>query len=267
MTNRSKYAAATGFGWQTGRISSADRKTGSALERDVNLTADGTFVIDVPKGTYSVSVWLGDHGTTTYDQMGVFLEGSQVDTVSPAAGSLESRTYSVAVNDGQLTLQLKDLGGRNKYVAIAGLTVTYVGVAPAPLGLRASSLPSDLPVSAAPSARLAEDVNGDGRVTALDALILTNYLNSQGVGAGRSDGALPSGDRYAYDVSGDGRITPWDALLVANALNAAAALSGRGHRRSRVVGPRCGVCRTGGEPAGGASPSDPAEADLSGRWT
>jgi hypothetical protein len=43
-----------------------------------------------------------------------------------AAKSMVSRTYRTVVTDGQLTVGLVDLGGKDKSVAIAGLTVTYV---------------------------------------------------------------------------------------------------------------------------------------------
>ena len=149
-----------GYGWQSGKICSADRKTGTALDRDLNLTADGTFVVDVPNGTYDVTLRLGDLGTTAHDQMGVFLEGKQVDTVDAAAKSVDSKTYQVTVADGQLTVRLKDLGGRDKNVAITGLTVSYVGAAAACL---APPVAEARLSGVAPSQNLllAEDVDGD----------------------------------------------------------------------------------------------------------
>jgi hypothetical protein len=41
VTNKTRYTAALGYGWQSGKISTTDRKTGTALERDLNLTANG----------------------------------------------------------------------------------------------------------------------------------------------------------------------------------------------------------------------------------
>jgi len=52
--------------WE-GSIRSADRKTGTAIDRDVNLTSDGTFVVDVPNGTYSVEQCLDDLIPTAHD--------------------------------------------------------------------------------------------------------------------------------------------------------------------------------------------------------
>lgn len=65
------------------------------------------------------------------------------------------------------------------------------------------------------------DVNGDGRVTALDALLLINELNSR---IGISGSQLPPRasasqvDQF-FDTNGDGVISPLDALLVVERLN------------------------------------------------
>ncbi len=82
------------------------------------------------------------------------------------------------------------------------------------------------------------DVNGDERVTALDALVVINALNESGprqlpgtpgfgipVGGGAGGvGTTPlPGQRASYiDVNGDGKLSPLDALNVINKLNAAA---------------------------------------------
>ncbi|HUE71447.1 MAG TPA: dockerin type I domain-containing protein, partial [Pirellulaceae bacterium] len=66
------------------------------------------------------------------------------------------------------------------------------------------------------------DLNGDGAVTASDALLVVNRLNQQA-----SSFAGESSDVSALDVNGDGRLTALDALLIINELNktAAAALA------------------------------------------
>src|SRR5690606_32758875 len=45
------------------------------------------------------------------DEMGIFLEGNQVDAVTANGVDYEVRTYQVRITDGQLTLTLDDLGG------------------------------------------------------------------------------------------------------------------------------------------------------------
>ncbi|MFV2068498.1 MAG: Ig-like domain-containing protein, partial [Pirellulales bacterium] len=64
-----------------------------------------------------------------------------------------------------------------------------------------------------------EDVNNDGLVTPIDALIIINAVNR---GGGRSLGELPTGDDslpFFLDTSGDGELAPIDALLVINYVN------------------------------------------------
>ena len=69
---------------------------------------------------------LGDAGRTAHDQMGLSLEGRPVDSVTTNAGQLVWQTYTVKVSDGQLTVDLADLGGKDKNVAIAGIVITSV---------------------------------------------------------------------------------------------------------------------------------------------
>jgi hypothetical protein len=83
-----------------------------------------------------VIVTLGDM-SQPHDQMGVFLEGTQVDTVSTAAGQPVARTYRVAVSDGQLNLRLFDMGGSGPWVMISALDVL---AAPDELGPRVESV-------------------------------------------------------------------------------------------------------------------------------
>ena len=69
--------------------------------------------------------------------------------------------------------------------------------------------------------RTGVDVNGDGQVTPLDALLVINDLNFKG-----SRSVLAEAISAPYvDTSGDNQVSPLDALLVINQLN-----------RSRVTG-------------------------------
>ncbi|MCM2370329.1 dockerin type I domain-containing protein [Aporhodopirellula aestuarii] len=68
---------------------------------------------------------------------------------------------------------------------------------------------------------LPEDVNGNGEVSARDALAIINYLNTYGPGpVGEGDPA------YGYDVNNDGIVTSLDALLVINLLNVTSTSGG-----------------------------------------
>ena len=69
---------------------------------------------------------LGDTGAYLHDNMGIFLEGTQVDTVSTAASQVVSKSYTVSVMDGQLDLLLKDLGGVDPNVCIESLSITIL---------------------------------------------------------------------------------------------------------------------------------------------
>jgi hypothetical protein len=105
------------------------------------------------------------------------------------------------------------------------------------------------------------DVNADGAVSPIDALIVVNYLNANGsgpVGAaaavrGAAEGEQTQRPHYFVDPTGDGYVSPLDALLVINYLNSAAlgaqaaaegemsasALSGEGESAGAL--PRAGM--------------------------
>jgi hypothetical protein len=71
---------------------------------------------------------------------------------------------------------------------------------------------------------IAEDVNGDFRVTPLDALLVINAINNRGMGSlGGVEGEGPanrSGSSPKIDVSGDNFLSALDILKVINKLNA-----------------------------------------------
>jgi subtilisin family serine protease/fibronectin type 3 domain-containing protein/methionine-rich copper-binding protein CopC len=118
------YSASAGYGWQAGRVGGVDRGVGTALTRDLAYSRDMTFALDVSDGVYEVVLYIGDEGGWAHDQMGIFLEGRQVDTVSTPPGEVLSFRYSgVEVSGGQLTLRLADLGGSDVYTVLAGLEV------------------------------------------------------------------------------------------------------------------------------------------------
>jgi len=87
-------------------------------------------------------------------------------------------------------------------------------------GLMMITLPPALPsITLQQNSSNRFDVNGDGRVTAVDALIGINYLNSTNV-AGERIGSSEQASlgMYFYDVNGDGRTTALDSLQIINAL-------------------------------------------------
>ncbi|MBI2480469.1 MAG: hypothetical protein HYV60_18130, partial [Planctomycetia bacterium] len=62
------------------------------------------------------------------------------------------------------------------------------------------------------------DVDGNGFVVPLDALIVINYINANGTGPLPAAGPA-NGNKV--DTNGDGSVTPIDVLLIVNALNTA----------------------------------------------
>ena len=63
------------------------------------------------------------------------------------------------------------------------------------------------------------DVNNSGNVSSLDALIISNYLGSNGNGTGSVTIPHPApAPTFFYDVNGDGLVTALDALQVINSL-------------------------------------------------
>ena len=100
------------------------------LDRDLNYTPDGTFLLDLPVGTYDVDIILGDRGSYGHDQVGVYLEGQLKETVTTAAYQAVAKQYEITVTDGQLELRLFDLGGSDKNACIEALRVVSSDTVP-----------------------------------------------------------------------------------------------------------------------------------------
>jgi hypothetical protein len=125
------YSAALGYGWQGATGLGVVRNNGTALTRDLIYAPVLTFAVDVPNGTYDVTLTTGDTDVYPHDLMGIFLEGVQVDTISTVAGQVVTVVYAgVGVSDGQLTLRLQDFGGVDPNIVINGLQIGS-GAAPA----------------------------------------------------------------------------------------------------------------------------------------
>jgi enterochelin esterase-like enzyme len=123
VTHATKYTAGRGYGWSKGNVQSRDTGISTALDRDLNYSRDATFVVDVPNGKYQVDLIVGDRGNVVHDQMSFYLEGVQVGTKTTGPQRVVGRGYRTEVTDGQLTLRLRDLGGRDPHVAIEALRI------------------------------------------------------------------------------------------------------------------------------------------------
>jgi fibronectin type 3 domain-containing protein len=113
------YSPALGYGWQSGTVQSRDDSApGLTTVQDAyDYSTKATFAVNLANGTYNVTVTMGDSGFS-HDLQGVFLQGTQVDSVTTNAGQFYSQTYSTVVTNGQLVLKLQDLGGNDPNVVI-----------------------------------------------------------------------------------------------------------------------------------------------------
>ena len=125
VVSNMRYSESTGFGWSSGSAYALSRG-GDPLTRDYNYTREAVFSVDLPNGEYEVAVTQGE-ALIAHDQMGLYLEGVQVDTVDTAAYEFVRTVHQVSISDGQLNLGLKDLGGSNVYALINALDVLYLG--------------------------------------------------------------------------------------------------------------------------------------------
>ena len=128
VTPATAYSAAQGYGWQSGTASSRYDSTATGLtpiQLSYDYTHNATFAVNLANGTYNVTVTMGDDGYS-HDQQGVFLQGTQVDSVTTAARQYSTHTYTATVTNGLLTLALQDLGGNDPNVVINALDIVRV---------------------------------------------------------------------------------------------------------------------------------------------
>lgn len=67
------------------------------------------------------------------------------------------------------------------------------------------------------------DVNGDGYLSPLDALLMVSWINENGTGAIGGEGEASDGSFFP-DINGDGVVSPLDCLVVFNHLNGTVAV-------------------------------------------
>ena len=128
------YTQEKGYGWKTapnnGRHRGGNGKPDSSdMADDFNLGA-GEFAVDIPNGTYEVTVYAGDllAGTSTI-KPAYSAEGKSIGSIA-CKQSLGSCTGIVEVKDGQMNITVE---GSNQY--INGLTITSLLPAPGNLAI------------------------------------------------------------------------------------------------------------------------------------
>lgn len=124
-----RFTAESGYGWTNGTLNLVDRGEPDALRGDLAAIAseNATFAVDLPNGRYQVTVVMGD-ANRVRDQMELQIEPREssevVEVLTAETNDFEERTYLVTVSDGQLRLQLSDLGGQTGRAVINGLIVS-----------------------------------------------------------------------------------------------------------------------------------------------
>jgi beta-glucanase (GH16 family)/fibronectin type 3 domain-containing protein len=125
------YSSSVGYGWLPGAdLWALDRGAlagTTALTEDFIQTDSGgaTFAINVPNGVYNVTPTFGD-ALWAHDLQGIYLQGTQVDTITTAADQFISKTYTVTVTNGQLQFTFKDLGGADLYTTLDALAIVQI---------------------------------------------------------------------------------------------------------------------------------------------
>lgn len=126
------YDATLGYGWITAPNNGRDRSgngnaDSSAMADDFNL-GSGEFAVDLPNGSYEVTIYACDllSGTSTI-KVSYTAEGTSFGSIATKQ-ALGSCTGTVSVTDGQLNIVV---GGSNCY--INGLTITSLLTAPSNL--------------------------------------------------------------------------------------------------------------------------------------
>ncbi|WP_186775444.1 YHYH protein [Rubripirellula tenax] len=127
---------------------------------------------------------------------------------SPSAGSVDMShaKYVYDIDRSGSVNAFDTLDARFNQVPSGGLMMITLPSSPPPAALAAFAARQN------PNDRL--DVNADGKVTSLDALLGINLLEMKGMPSAQSGSPL-----YFYDVNGDGRTTAMDTLQIINALS------------------------------------------------
>lgn len=119
VTDSTGYQSGRGYGFaDPTKVVSVDQGTSDALRSDFVIVNGTSFDVDLPNGDYKVTLLAGDQ--TAPNLMDVLAEGlSKVKALSSAAGQYAEASFTVAVIDGQLNLELAGTDPR-----INALTIT-----------------------------------------------------------------------------------------------------------------------------------------------
>src|SRR5262249_42251972 len=126
------YSSSLGYGWSNvSGITVYDRGTTNPLTTDFNAGHNGTFLANLPDGTYNVTVYLGD-AKYQPGPVSIWLEGQKVASrLTTQPGQFITPTYQAQVSGGQLSMRLAASAGSNSYFALDALDINSVTTAPA----------------------------------------------------------------------------------------------------------------------------------------
>jgi chitodextrinase len=166
----------------------------SSLARDFvqgSSSRTSTFLVDLPNGGYAVTAVMGDY-SAPHDMMAISAEGKTAVSglTTDAAGQFIRTSFQVQVSDGQLTLGLSDLGGKNPYWALNGLEIRSLDAPPPALAAQAGGpyrTPENTPVTLSATATggsslagntFAWDLDGNGTFEASGRQVSTTFADN-----------------------------------------------------------------------------------------
>lgn len=163
VTETTAYSSGA-YGWtDTSGLESQDHSVlTQSLNRDLVMesSAPRTFRVDIPSGTYVVTLTMGDNDLA-HDNMLVKANGvTMLENVNTAAGAYAINSFNVTVAGGYLELEFSDAGsGSDPAWVVNALTIVPVTVAPVPAGLPG---PNPQPGTVKPPPVVVPPVTGPG---------------------------------------------------------------------------------------------------------
>ncbi|MFC0212010.1 rhamnogalacturonan acetylesterase [Paenibacillus chartarius] len=197
ITPQHRYDASVGYGFsQVDKVYAKERSEAAALNRDFCIPLDTAFLVDVPDGTYRVSVLIGDEIADTETTIKAGEGRLMVNKQRTSPGHYVRISFSVWVTGGQLRLTVTGRAPRLNAVEIEAAPQTCT------IFLAGDSTVTDQPASGYPYA-------GWGQMLPMfvkqDAAVANYALSGRSSKSFISEGVL---DEIW------GRIKPYDYLLI-----------------------------------------------------
>lgn len=195
------FNATLGFGWakNAAGLDSRDRGTVDPLTRDFVFGRDGTFLVNLANGTYTVTATIGD-AIVAHDNVGIWIQGQQVASgLTTQAGQFVQQSFTATVTNGQLSFRMADQGGFDDYFVLNGLQITSssTGQPPAaPVGLTAAAGNAQVSLSWATSVG-ASSYNVYRGTSSGAAVLLQSGLTAPSF----TNTGLSNGTTYYYQVT------------------------------------------------------------------